>query len=137
MRDRYAEVIDLQIVAFPQLGIVGDPGTAALLEQAMVRGADVVGGMPFNEAGPAESAKHIRIAFEIASAHNADVDMHIDETDDPNARTLEMLCEATIANDLQGRVTAAEDPGHVGGDVDDLNLSGSGRRGDVQLCGVG
>lgn len=106
VRDRYAEVIDLQIVAFPQLGIVGDPGTAALLEQAMVRGADVVGGMPFNEAGPAESAEHIRIAFEIAAAHDADVDMHIDESDDPTARTLEMLCEATIANGLQGRVTA-------------------------------
>jgi cytosine deaminase len=106
VRARYAEVIDLQIVAFPQLGIVGDPGTTALLEQAMARGADVVGGMPFNEAGPAESAEHIRIAFEIAAAHDADVDMHIDESDDPNARTLEILCTATIANGLQGRVTA-------------------------------
>ncbi|MCZ6589792.1 MAG: amidohydrolase family protein [Alphaproteobacteria bacterium] len=106
VRRRFAEVIDLQIVAFPQLGIVKDPGTAALLEQAMERGADVVGGMPFNEAGTADSAEHIRIAFEIAQAHDADVDMHIDETDDPNARTLEMLCEATVEAGWQGRVTA-------------------------------
>ena len=106
VRARYAEVIDLQIVAFPQLGIVGDPGTEALLRQAMERGADVIGGMPFNEAGPAESAEHIRIVFEIAKTHDCDVDMHIDESDDPNARTLEMLCEATIANGWQGRVTA-------------------------------
>ena len=106
VRARFAEVIDLQIVAFPQLGIVQDPGTAALLEQAMERGADVIGGMPFNEAGPADSAEHIRIVFEIARAHDADVDMHIDETDDPNARTLEMLCAATLANGFEGRVTA-------------------------------
>lgn len=106
VRARYAEVIDLQIVAFPQLGIVGDPGTEALLREAMARGADVVGGMPFNEADPAASREHIRIAFDIAREFDADVDMHIDETDDPAARTLEMLCEATIAHGWQGRVTA-------------------------------
>lgn len=106
VRARFAEVIDLQIVAFPQQGIVKDQGAETLLRQAMERGADVIGGMPFNEAGPADSREHIRIAFEIAKAHDADVDMHIDETDDPEARTLEMLCEATIANGWQGRVTA-------------------------------
>ncbi len=106
VRERYAAVIDLQIVGFPQLGIVGDPGTEALLREAMARGADVVGGMPFNEASPADSREHIRLAFDIARDHDADVDMHIDETDDPAARTLEMLCEATIENGWQGRVTA-------------------------------
>ncbi len=106
VRARFAEVIDIQIVAFPQLGIVKDPGTAALLEQALARGADVIGGMPFNEAGPAQSAEHIQIVFDIARARDVDVDMHIDESDDPNARTLEMLCAATLANGWQGRVTA-------------------------------
>jgi cytosine deaminase len=106
VRAQFAEVIDIQIVAFPQLGILKDPGTAEFLERAVSRGADVIGGMPFNEAGPAESAEHIGIVFEIARAHNVDVDMHIDETDDPDARTLEMLCEATLANGWQGRVTA-------------------------------
>ena len=106
VRAQFADVIDIQIVAFPQLGIVKDPGTAKLLDQAMARGADVIGGMPFNEAGPADSAEHIRIVFEIARAHDADVDMHIDESDNPDARTLEMLCGATLANGFQGRVTA-------------------------------
>jgi cytosine deaminase len=106
VRERFAEFVDLQIVAFPQLGILQDPGTEALLHDAMARGADIVGGMPFNEAAPADSREHIRIAFEIARAHDADVDMHIDETDDPGARTLEMLCEATIEHGWQGRVTA-------------------------------
>ena len=106
VRERFEDLVDLQIVAFPQKGIVGDDGTEALLRKAMARSADAVGGMPFNEAYPAASREHIRIAFDIAQEHDADVDMHIDETDDPNARTLEMLCEATSANGWQGRVTA-------------------------------
>ena len=106
LRERFAALVDLQIVAFPQKGILGDKGTEKLLREAMARGADVVGGMPFNESGPAASRQHIRIAFDIAREHDADIDMHVDETDDANARTLEMLCEATAANGWQGRVTA-------------------------------
>lgn len=106
LRERFAGLVDLQIVAFPQKGILGDKGTENLLREAMARGADVVGGMPFNETGPAASREHIRIAFDIAREHDADIDMHVDETDDPGARTLEMLCEATAANGWQGRVTA-------------------------------
>ena len=106
LRERFAGLVDLQIVAFPQNGILGDRGTESLLREAMARGADVVGGMPFNETGPAASREHIRIAFDIARDHDADIDMHVDETDDPDARTLEMLCEATAANGWHGRVTA-------------------------------
>lgn len=53
-----------------------------------------------------EAARHIEIAFEMALAHNADVDMHIDETDDPYWHSLELLAEQTIENGWQGRVTA-------------------------------
>ena len=106
VRERFAGLVDLQIVAFPQQGILGDPGTGALLREAMARGADIVGGMPFNEANRAASRQHIEIAFDIARDHDADIDMHVDESDDPGARTLEMLCEATIAIGWQGRVTA-------------------------------
>lgn len=105
-RERTSDLADVQIVAFAQEGILRDPGTGALLEQAMEHGADVVGGMPFNEATQEESRRHIEIAFEIAKRHDADVDMHVDETDDPNARTLEMLADATVAHGWQGRVTA-------------------------------
>jgi len=106
VRAEFANLLELHIVAFPQKGIVGDPGCEALLREAMARGADQIGGMPFNEAGPDESRAHIEIAFAIAREHDCAVDMHIDETDDPNARTLEMLCEATIAHGWQGRVVA-------------------------------
>lgn len=105
-RQEYRDVMDIEIVAFPQEGILKSPGTESLLHEAMQLGANVVGGMPFNEAGPEESREHIRIAFDLAERFDADVDMHVDESDDPNARTLEMLARATIERGWQGRVTA-------------------------------
>jgi cytosine deaminase len=106
VRDRFRDLIDIQIVAFPQEGIVKSPGTEALMREVMKLGVDVVGGMPFNEASPEDSRRHIEIVFDIARQFDADVDMHVDETDDPAARTLEVLAELTIANGWQGRVTA-------------------------------
>ncbi len=105
-REKYRRSIEIQIVAFPQEGILRDPGTDDLMTKAMEMGADVVGGMPFNEASPDHSARHIRLAFELARAFDADIDMHVDETDDPNARTLEMLADQTLENGYEGRVTA-------------------------------
>ena len=105
-RERFRELMEIQIVAFPQEGIVKSPGTEALMRQVMQLGVDVVGGMPFNEASVADSRRHIEIVFEIAREFNADIDMHVDETDDPSARTLEVVAELTIANGWQGRVTA-------------------------------
>ncbi len=105
-RERFSDLMDIQIVAFPQEGIIKSPGTEALMRQVMKLGVDVVGGMPFNEASPADSRRHIEIAFEIAKEFDADIDMHVDETDDPMARTLEVLAELTIKNGWQGRVTA-------------------------------
>jgi cytosine deaminase len=105
-RERFRDLIDVQIVAFPQEGIVKSPGTEALMREVMKLGVDVVGGMPFNEASRDDSRKHIEIVFDIAKQFNADIDMHVDETDNPAARTLEVLAELTIANGWQGRVTA-------------------------------
>lgn len=105
-RERYQHVVTMQIVAFPQEGILRNAGAEQLMWEAMERGADVVGGMPFNEDSIEASAKHIDIAFQIAKRFDADIDMHVDETDDPDARTLEILADRTIANDWQGRVTA-------------------------------
>src|SRR5260370_27285617 len=105
-RDRFRDLIDIQIVAFPPQGIVKSPGTEALMREVMKSGVDVVGGMPFNEASPRDSRRHIEIVFDIARQFDADIDMHVDETDDPMPRTLEVLAELTIANGWQGRVTA-------------------------------
>ncbi len=105
-RERFRDLIDIQIVAFPQEGIVKSPGTEALMRQVMELGVDVVGGMPFNEGSPEDSRRHIEIVFDIAREFDADIDMHVDETDDPAARTLEVVAELTIARGWQGRVTA-------------------------------
>ncbi|CAN5429711.1 amidohydrolase family protein [soil metagenome] len=105
-RDRFRDLIDIQIVAFPQEGILKSPGTEALMRKVMELGVDVVGGMPFNENSAADSRRHIEIVFEIAREFDADIDMHVDETDDPGARTLEVLAELTMENGWQGRVTA-------------------------------
>ena len=103
---KYRGLVDVQVVAFPQLGLIADPESIDLMRAAMQVGADVVGGMPHAEASSSDAAKHIEIAFQIAEEFNADVDMHVDETDNPASRTLELLAKATIKHAYQGRVTA-------------------------------
>ncbi len=105
-RKKYQGIMDIQIVAFPQEGIIKDPGCEKLLVEAMEMGADLIGGMPANEHTPDDSRKHIEICFDIAQQFDADVDMHVDETDDPFYRTLEMLADETMERGWQGRVTA-------------------------------
>ncbi|GAB1431810.1 amidohydrolase family protein [Spirochaetota bacterium] len=106
VKEKYAGMADIQIVAFPQEGIIKDPGTDKLMLKAMETGADVVGGMPANEKTPADSKKHIETCFDIAEKFDAPIDMHVDETDDPFYRTLEMLADETSKRGMHGRVTA-------------------------------
>ena len=106
VRDRFKDVIDIEIVAFPQFGLADNPESVDLVRQAMEEGADLVGGVPHREKDMDKAARQIELAFEIAMAHDADIDMHVDETDDPYWHTLELLAEKTIETDYQGRVTA-------------------------------
>ena len=105
-KEKFAGIVDVQIVCFPQLGLVRDPESVPWMRESMRQGADIVGGMPHTEASRDDAQKHIDIAFKIAKEFDADVDMHIDETDDPNSRTLELLAETTIRENYQGRVIA-------------------------------
>jgi cytosine/creatinine deaminase len=104
-----ADIAEVQVIAFPQEGIVRDPGTADLMAEAMRSGATVVGGMPHWERTEAEQLEHVRVCFDLAEAHAADVDMHVDETDDGSVRTLAMVVAETERRGWQGRVTV----GHV------------------------
>ena len=106
VKEKYKDIMDIEIVAFPQEGIIKNPGSEKLMWQAMEMGADIVGGMPANENTPDDSKKHIEICFDIAEKYDADLDMHVDETDDPFYRTLEILADETIKRNWQGRVTA-------------------------------
>ena len=102
----HADICEIQTVVFPQEGIIRDPGTADLMDQAMREGGNVVGGMPHWEADDQAASEHIDICMRLAQRHDADVDMHVDETDDPASKTLAMLIDATIGYGWHGRVTA-------------------------------
>jgi cytosine deaminase len=105
-KKKYAGVADVQIVAFPQEGIYKDPGADKLMKKAMKKGADVVGGMPYNENIPEDSRKHVDYCFDLATKFDADIDMHVDETDDPSARSLEYIAAMAIKENYGPRVTA-------------------------------
>jgi cytosine deaminase len=105
-REACADVADVQIVAFPQEGILSDPGTEELLDRTLHEGADAVGGMPDNERTDADTRRHVDVCLDLAREHGVPVDMHVDETDDPSARSLEYLAARTIEADLDGQVTA-------------------------------
>lgn len=106
VREKFQDLIDIQLIAFPQMGMARDAEVVDLMWQAMEQGADVVGGMPHAERDMDDAARHIEIAFEMAKKYDADIDMHIDETDDPYWHSLELLAEQTIVNGWQGRVSA-------------------------------
>jgi cytosine deaminase len=106
IKEEFKDRIGIQVVAFPQDGIVREPGAEELLYKSMELGADVVGGIPWIEYTDDDSRKHIDIAFEIAKKYNADIAMLTDDAGDPELRTTEYLASSTIKNRWIGRVTA-------------------------------
>lgn len=106
-RAAHVDLCTVQIVAFPQEGILRDPGAAELMEEAVALGADVVGGMPHWETDRESSRQHVEFCMDLAVRYDRDVDMHVDETDDPASRTFEMLVDATERRGWGGRVTAS------------------------------
>ncbi len=107
-RDAYADSMDIEIVAFPQEALFTEDGSVDLLEQALDNGADVVGGIPAFEASEQDMHRHIDILLELAADRDLPVDMHIDENQDPDSRTLEYLARRTDELGLDdGRVTAS------------------------------
>jgi cytosine deaminase len=107
VRKRVAPYLDLQLVAFPQDGLLRSEGAKSNLERALDRGVDVVGGIPHFERTMAEGAESVRILCEIAATRGLRVDMHCDETDDPMSRHIESLARETLRHGLHGRVTGS------------------------------
>jgi cytosine deaminase len=103
LKEKYKNSLEIQIVAFPQEGINENPENLLFMDNALKRGADLVGGIPAIEKDP---IKHIKDLTALALKYDVDIDMHIDETDDPNSLTILDLAETTIANKYEGRVTA-------------------------------
>jgi cytosine deaminase len=101
LKREYAPAVDLQLCAFAQEGIVKAPGTEALLDQALARGADLVGGCPYNDTDP---AAHVDAVFRLARAHGVDADFHADFSDEPRHQHLSRIAEETVRHGWQGRV---------------------------------
>ena len=106
-REKFRGYGDIQVVAFPQEGIVRDPGAAELLDEAMKEGCDIVGGLPWYEYTDAEAREHIDICFDIAKRYDRDIHMLVDDTDDENSRSLEYLALKTMRENFHGRVAAS------------------------------
>jgi cytosine deaminase len=107
VKQRVAPYIDLQLVAFPQDGLLRSPTALANLKRALDMGVDVVGGIPHFERTMADGAESVRILCELAAERGLPVDMHCDESDDPLSRHIETLAFHTQRLGLHGRVTGS------------------------------
>ena len=99
--------VDLQIVAFPQEGILSYPNGEKLLDQAMEMGADVVGGIPHFEFTREYGVESMHIAFDIARKYNKQIDIHCDEIDDEQSRFVETVAALALKYDMGEKVTAS------------------------------
>ncbi|WEF33029.1 amidohydrolase family protein [Pseudoduganella chitinolytica] len=107
VKRRVAPYLDLQLVAFPQDGLLRSPTALANLKRAIGQGVDVVGGIPHFERTMADGAESIRILCEFAAQQGLRVDMHCDESDDPLSRHIETLAAETHRLGLHGRVAGS------------------------------
>lgn len=107
VRERVRPYLDLQLVAFPQDGVLRAPGALDNLKRALDMGVDVVGGIPHFERTMAQGAESVRLLCELAADRGLRVDMHCDESDDPLSRHIETLASETVRLGLQGRVAGS------------------------------
>jgi cytosine/creatinine deaminase len=99
--------LDLQLVAFPQDGYLRSPSAAKNLSRALDLGVDVVGGIPHFERTMADGAASVKALCEIAAERGLPIDLHCDETDDPNSRHIETFAAEALRLGLGARATAS------------------------------
>ncbi len=107
VRERVRTWMDVQIVAFPQEGLLSYPRGLELTEEALRLGADVVGGIPHYEHTREMGVESVKQCFRLAEKHDKPIDIHCDETDDPQSRFLEVVAAEAIRTGMGGRVTAS------------------------------
>lgn len=105
-REKLRDIIDIEIVAFPQSGMLVRPGTVALMDQAMKLGAQVVGGLD-PSAIDRDPKGHLDVVFELAERYGRPVDIHLHETGELGAFSMELIVERTKALGMQGHVTVS------------------------------
>ena len=107
VKKRVAPYLDLQLVAFPQDGVLRAPGGLANLTRALDLGVEVVGGIPHFERTYDQGTESVKLLCELAAERGKRVDMHCDESDDPHSRHVETLASETHRLGLHGRVTGS------------------------------
>ena len=106
VRAAFAHAADLQIVAFPQYGVLAAPGTYELMDEALAMGADVVGGIdPIVQDGDLDG--QLDLLFRLAEKHGVGIDPHIHDPGEAGLREIAALAERTRAAGLEGRVTVS------------------------------
>lgn len=131
VREAYAGLIDIQLVAFPQSGILKSPGTPDLMDEAIAMGADVVGGLD-----PASFDRdlngHLDVIFDIAERRGVDIDIHLHDGGTLGQFTIEEICARTRSRSMEGHVAIS----HAYG-LGDLPLEAARRAGSLLAeCGV-
>jgi len=107
VKESFNEFVDIQIVAFPQEGIFLQAGAKEWFAEAIKMGADVIGGLPQAEITREDGIKQIEYIFDLAEKYNKLIDIHTDETGDPQSRYLEVIAKYALQYDMPGRVTAS------------------------------
>jgi cytosine/creatinine deaminase len=118
-REAVAGLVDLQIVVFPQSGMLTRPGTVELMDEAMAEGADVIGGLDPCTIDR-DPAGHLDTIFGLADKHDADIDIHLHEPGELGAFSLELIIDRTRVLGWQGRVVVSH--GICLGGIDDSRL---------------
>jgi cytosine deaminase len=106
LRDELADIVDLRLIAFPQDGILRFPNGRELMREAMRLGCDVIGGIPHYELTRDDGVESVHFIFDLAKETGKPIDLHCDETDDPQSRFLEVVAARTMADGMGGRVAA-------------------------------
>lgn len=107
VKQEAAPWVELQIVAFPQEGILSYPDGATLLEKALELGADVVGAIPHFEFTREYGVESLHIAFALAKKYDRPLDIHCDEIDDEQSRFVETVAALALKEQMGERVTAS------------------------------
>jgi cytosine deaminase len=107
VREKVKDRLDLQLVAFPQDGLLRSPTALENTKRALDMGVDIVGGIPHFERTMADGAESVRLSCELAAERGLMVDLHCDESDDPLSRHIETLAYETQRLGLNGRTTGS------------------------------
>ncbi len=107
LREEVKDLVDIQIVSFPQEGMYSYKGGDELVEEALKMGADVVGGIPHFEHTRELGVASVKKSVELAIKYNKLIDIHCDETDDEQSRFVEVLASETYDHGIGELATAS------------------------------